>query len=1075
MAFSQRVCTTEQKDFLNAAEKFDLFELSQEEFTHRSGPGISRIDRIFCNYAPAAQLDHIVHCEALPWPPPRVSAHRPLVFGCRPAVDYPADAVHLDDRILEHPDWKHRTLLNYAEAERRDVEDGHQPSGIRRLVLLKRAMITTAQHLQEETRHHSHKVTGVGTKDELCSIMSFLRAVRLGRFWRARQISFRLECLGPFRDISGRGGQVEADLRCLHAHAMDLGKRIFVEDLRREDELQRASEDAPEGDEDAATPTRQGPKSHFRHSRRGQLMARLAKLKPGSSTTLRAVRRSDGQVAVDTQEKLDALREHWAGVFKGRPHDSKATVEWFRKAYRNTDDLRILQAFSEDQWRIQREDVSRALDMAGKSAPGPDGVPYRAWQTLRNESIELLWQAAGELQSEQADDILEHAYFDEASCMFNHGILCFLPKQASEHDEEGLPIFTAGDTRPLCIVDTANRVLANAARLRWEALFSQWLLPEQKGFLPWRSMLSNVVDLETKAMHCSLSSRRPALILFDFAAAFPSLSQEYLLQMLELFGLPRSVVRFARSLYYCHKGCPQLERLRANPIELTAGIRQGCPLSPLLFVVVVDGLLRCIRAESPCTFTRMYADDTAGVLADLPTELPILHRIFSQLAKAANLHLNIKKCVLIPLFHRVEDDPRALLDQAVPDLAGMSISGYGKYLGFMVGPEKSDLSWRQALGKAEERLRQWSWGRLGLFFFTQVWNTFIAPTLGFVAQLEAPPEDVDDYMERFLRKAAYGPGNWFRMQDVINLKRAFGFPGEFKNIRTLAVAAMLRTAWQEDRWEGGLNVLARAEELRIACRDTPLIDRSFLWSSWYGMAAIRQMEELIKRMRAGLGISQRSITNRITASAPRPWAHRICRNVDKNMQKFIFQALQQAETYDAEERIRQNIARFGLRDRRQAVRVLRRLRSIGPNVPPRVWAASSGVIWNRWATARRRQRLSSRCLLGCPDGADSIEHYGRCRQVYLFARDRLGIRCRFSAPWEYWLLAATDDHDTLQWHAWERWALLHYAVLKTTNAARVRAGLSAVEARRALWQAAMDGASGSHLLTWVQQAMLVDT
>ena len=71
-----------------------------------------------------------------------------------------------------------------------------------------------------------------------------------------------------------------------------------------------------------------------------------------------------------------------------------------------------------------------------------------------------------------------------------------------------------------------------------------------------------------------------------------------------------------------------------------------------------------------------------------------------------------------------------------------------------------------------------------------------------------------------------------------------------------------------------------------------------------------------------------------------------------------------------------------------------------------------------------------------------------------------------------WLLLTIT---TFQWHAWERWALLHYAVLKTTNAARVRAGLSAVEARHALWQAAMDGASGSHLLTWVQQAMLVDT
>ena len=389
----------------------------------------------------------------------------------------------------------------------------------------------------------------------------------------------------------------------------------------------------------------------------------------------------------------------------------------------------------------------------------------------------------------------------------------------------------------------------------------------------------------------------------------------------------------------------------------------------------------------------------------------------------------------------------------------------------MVGPGKGDLSWQNALSKAAARLGQWSWGTLGLYFATQVWNIFILSMLGFVAQLEAPPEDVDDHMNKFIRKAAYGPGNWFRTEDVTHLKRAFGFPGEFKNMRTLADAAMLRTAWQEDRWNGGLQVLARAAAIRAARRDTEFIDREFLWSSWYRKAIVQQMEDLIRRARRDFGISQRSIADQITASAPRPWERRISLEVDKTFQKCVHQTLLRKDQYDAEGRVRSNLARFGLLDRRQAARVLRRLCRLGQSVPPRVWAASFGVLWNRWATARRRQRLSSQCLLGCSDGADSIEHYGRCPQVYKFARERLGIRCRFAPPWEYWLLAATDDSDNLQWHAWERMACLHYAVLRSTNVARVSSALSASEAQRALWQAAIEGAAGSKLLTWAQQAV----
>ena len=129
---------------------------------------------------------------------------------------------------------------------------------------------------------------------------------------------------------------------------------------------------------------------------------------------------------------------------------------------------------------------------------------------------------------------MEDAYRDELGCLFNQSLLCFLPKQASEPDKAGLPVFTAADTRPPCLVDTFNRVMASAARLRWEAKFAAWLRPEQKGFLPKRSMLSNVTELESTAMHYSLTCDRPAMILLDFAAAFPSLSQEYLTHMLEL-------------------------------------------------------------------------------------------------------------------------------------------------------------------------------------------------------------------------------------------------------------------------------------------------------------------------------------------------------------------------------------------------------------------------------------------------------------------------------------------------------------------------------------------------------------
>ena len=324
-------------------------------------------------------------------------------------------------------------------------------------------------------------------------------------------------------------------------------------------------------------------------------------------------------------------------------------------------------------------------------------------------------------------------------------------------------------------------------------------------------------------------------------------------------------------------------------------------------------------------------------------------------------------------------------------------------------------------------------------------------------------------MSKLLRKAAYGPGNWFRTEDAQHLKSAYGFPGEFKDFRKMAAAAMLRTAWKENACEGGLAHKERSEQLKAAYRGTIFFNRSRQWADWYDRAAVQQMVAAAEQARRVHGFSRQSIVQTIAGATPHPWEQKVHAKVDKNMQKQIYMELLKAEPYDAEGRVRFNLARFGINDRRQAARALTRLKEVGKQVPPRVWAATFGVLWNRWATARRRQLYHSKCLLGCAMGEDSLEHYGRCPQVHRFARARLGLGCRFAPPWEYWLLAATEDPDTQRGKWWERMAWLHYAVLRPTNAARQCGGLGSEDAARALWQAVLEGARGSSMLSWLPQ------
>ena len=181
--------------------------------------------------------------------------------------------------------------------------------------------------------------------------------------------------------------------------------------------------------------------------------------------------------------------------------------------------------------------------------------------------------------------------------------------------------------------------------------------------------------------------------VLHFEAAFPSIEHGFLLRLLRHFGWPEWLLRFASALYQNNYCDIALQGARCRGFELTRGVRQGCPLSPLLFTVASDLLLCRIRRLAPGALERAYADDLVIVVFRALENMPTLHSIFAEYALISGLKLNFQKTVIVPLFDYDAMDLRAEISRRAPAWGAMAIRDKAIYLGLVLGPGAKENSW----------------------------------------------------------------------------------------------------------------------------------------------------------------------------------------------------------------------------------------------------------------------------------------------------------------------------------------------------------------------------------------------
>jgi hypothetical protein len=477
---------------------------------------------------------------------------------------------------------------------------------------------------------------------------------------------------------------------------------------------------------------------------------------PESHRTLSYLQLSDHRIVDDPQAMADQLKSSWGPVWD-KPDPPEHVIHEY---------LRDYQKQIRDIPQPTLETVSQVIAKCRDSATGPDGIPFSIYRNMVDIFAPIF-----------LDLTLHMSGTGRPNSSFNLINLFFFPKGDSNHPSK---------LRPISVSNSDNRIIANVVRSLISPAIGEILDKSQRGFLARRSIEDNILGVN-QAFYSHLESKSDLhVLLHDFEKAYDSASRRFLFAVLKRVGTPDWIVRILELLFTKVSATPILSGPHKTTINMPNGLKQGCPLSPILFNLLLDPLLTKLAQANELTWG--YADDLALAVTELRTLGPLLQHIEAFNAASGSSSSPTKTYIV-----STRQVSQAEQQRHVPQSWTIQPRDSATYLGILFGRDVtvSDI-FTEPLAELRSRVTQYLPSK-DMYTLTNriiVANSFLLPTLSFHQRFFLMPPAALEAARASVREWV-SPGKLLGYEHLCRDTASGGMAQPLRDVRALNIASLL--------------------------------------------------------------------------------------------------------------------------------------------------------------------------------------------------------------------------------------------------------------------------------------------